>query len=114
VSEYKSYSVGRTLLEHQRDEDIAEAVSLYLAVQEDPKNVIPGQEDLEMPEPLEWLYRLRNWREIYGEVPLRAGGLEDQPYRFTRDLEAALLGERRRETVRAANLRNKMEYEARK
>ena len=110
MAEYLAYSRGSA--RRQRDAEIAEAVEFYLAAQDGQE--IPGHEDPEMPEPLEWLYRLQRWRSIYGEIPLRAGGLEDQPVSFTRDLEAALLGERQREIVKAANLRNKMEYEASK
>ena len=87
--------MAKPFLEHEgvraerRQREIAEAVEAYLAKRAgDP---IPGMEDVELPEPLEWVWRLDMHRELYGTVQLRAGGYLDQPAHASRDIETAYL-----------------------
>ena len=50
-----------------------------------------------MPEPLQWVYDLYVWREIFGDVLLVDGGLLDQPYHAMQDIQVAYLALRKRE-----------------
>lgn len=54
-----------------------------------------GDDTREMPEALEWLLRIESWRALLGDLPLRPGGLLEQPYHFVEDLLWADLGRQR-------------------
>ena len=85
----------------QRQNKITEEVEAYLAKQAgDP---IPGMEDVELPEPLEWVWRLDMHRELYGTAQLRAGGYLDQPAYASRDIETAYLAYKQWQANRTVN-----------
>lgn len=68
-------------LSDQRADEIEKAVTAYLN----------SEHKDELPEPLEWLWRLQAHKEICGTAQLREGGLLDQPAQASRDIEAAYL-----------------------
>jgi len=108
--------LAKPFLEHEgvraerRQREIAEAVEAYLAKRAgDP---IPGMEDVELPEPLEWVWRLDMHRELYGTVQLRAGGYLDQPAHASRDIETAYLAYKKWQAERALGARTANETTA--